>query len=141
MNEVTERLRRLTRGRDPAALAGLAASAAWVALVLLFPALVTMRGVPAHMDQVVVQAHAPQLSVAQLFAHQPFLWVFLTRVLFALGQYSVQPFLQYYNKDVMRQGDPANATSIMLACIIVGSIVSALIGGRISDRVGRKPVI
>lgn len=29
----------------------------------------------------------------------------------------------------------------MLACIIVGSIVSALIGGRISDRVGRKPVI
>lgn len=41
----------------------------------------------------------------------------------------------------MRQGDPANATSIMLACIIVGSIASALIGGRISDRVGRKPVI
>ena len=36
MNDVTERLRRLTEGRDPAALVGLAASAAWVALVLLF---------------------------------------------------------------------------------------------------------
>ncbi|MFC0342379.1 hypothetical protein [Paracoccus niistensis] len=36
MNEVTERLRRMTEGRDPAALVGLAASAAWVALVLLF---------------------------------------------------------------------------------------------------------
>ena len=34
MNDVTERLRRLTEGRDPAALVGLAASAAWVALVL-----------------------------------------------------------------------------------------------------------
>ena len=114
---------------------------ALVALVLLLPALVTMRGVPAQTDRLRGQAHAPQMSVAQLFAYQPFLWVFLTRVLFALGQYSVQPFLQYYNKDVMRQGDPANATSIMLACIIVGSIASALIGGRISDRVGRKPVI
>lgn len=114
---------------------------ALVALVLLLPALVTMRGVPAQTDRLSGQAHVPQMSVAQLFAYQPFLWVFLTRVLFALGQYSVQPFLQYYNKDVMRQGDPANATSIMLACIIVGSIASALIGGRISDRVGRKPVI
>lgn len=114
---------------------------ALVALVLLLPALVTMRGVPAQTDRLSGQTHAPQMSVAQLFAYQPFLWVFLTRVLFALGQYSVQPFLQYYNKDVMRQGDPANATSIMLACIIVGSIASALIGGRISDRVGRKPVI
>ena len=114
---------------------------ALVALVLLLPALVTMRGVPAQTDRLSGQAHAPQMSVAQLFAYQPFLWVFLTRVLFALGQYSVQPFLQYYNKDVMRQGDPANATSIMLACIIVGSIASALIGGRISDRVGRKPLI
>lgn len=114
---------------------------ALVALVLLLPALVTMRGVPAQTDRLSGQSHAPQMSVAQLFAYQPFLWVFLTRVLFALGQYSVQPFLQYYNKDVMRQGDPANATSIMLACIIVGSIASALIGGRISDRVGRKPVI
>ncbi|MFC3859874.1 MFS transporter [Deinococcus antarcticus] len=114
---------------------------ALVALVLLLPALVTMQGVPAQTDRLRGQAHAPQMSVAQLFAYQPFLWVFLTRVLFALGQYSVQPFLQYYNKDVMRQGDPANATSIMLACIIVGSIASALIGGRISDRVGRKPVI
>ncbi|WP_135227591.1 MFS transporter [Deinococcus fonticola] len=112
-----------------------------VGLVLLLPALVTMRGVPAQADRLVPSQSAPQLSVAQLFAHQPFLWVFLTRVLFALGQYSVQPFLQYYNKDVMRQGDPANATSIMLACIIVGSIASALIGGRISDRTGRKPVI
>ncbi|MFC6666641.1 MFS transporter [Deinococcus radiopugnans] len=62
-------------------------------------------------------------------------------MLFSLGQYSVQPFLQYYNRDVMRQADAGTSTSIMLACIIVGSIVSALIGGRISDRVGRKPVI
>ena len=75
------------------------------------------------------------------FLYQPFLWVFITRMLFSLGQYSVQPFLQYYNADVLGQKHPGTATSIMLACIIVGSIVSALIGGRLSDRLGRKPII
>lgn len=75
------------------------------------------------------------------YSKNKFLGVFLTRALFALGQYSVQPFLQYYNADVLNQKDPATSNSIMLACIIVASIVSALIGGRISDRVGRKPVI
>ena len=67
--------------------------------------------------------------------------MFVTRVLFALGQYSVQPFLQYYNVDVLGQREGGTSTSVMLACIIVGSIISALIGGKISDRVGRKPVI
>ncbi|MFC5847692.1 MFS transporter [Deinococcus petrolearius] len=122
------------------------ASFALVAAVLLLPALATLRGVPepaapAPLGDRGTEADAPSLSLRQLFAHQPFLWVFVTRVLFALGQYSVQPFLQYYNADVMGQRDPGQATSIMLACIIVGSIASALVGGRISDRVGRKPVI
>ncbi len=113
-----------------------------VAAFLLVPALVTLRGVPASADHLeVTAAKAPAMSIRQLFAHQPFLWVFLTRVLFSLGQYSVQPFLQYYNKDVLRQVNPGDATSKMLACIIIGSIFSALIGGRISDRTGRKPVI
>ncbi len=81
------------------------------------------------------------LHLRYLFAYQPFVWVFITRALFSLGQYSVQPFLQFYAHDVLRQQNAGTATSIMLACIIVGSIVSALIGGRVSDRLGRKPVI
>jgi MFS family permease len=86
---------------------------------------------------------SPQLTtrLTSVFLYQPFLWVFITRMLFSLGQYSVQPFLQFYNADVLGQKHPGTATSIMLACIIVGSIVSAIIGGRLSDRVGRKPVI
>lgn len=114
---------------------------ALVALVLLLPAMITMQGVPEAQARGKPAASGATLSIAQLFGYKPFLWVFLTRVLFSLGQYSVQPFLQYYNKDVMLQSNAETATSIMLACIIVGSIASALVGGRISDRVGRKPVI
>ena len=69
----------------------------------------------------------PQLGsrLMTVFLYQPFLWVFITRMLFSLGQYSVQPFLQFYNADVLGQKNPGTATSIMLACIIVGSIVTA----------------
>lgn len=112
-----------------------------IALMLLIPALVTLRGVSEPGAASAPASSGPVLSWRQLFAYPPFFWVFVTRVLFALGQYSVQPFLQYYNADVLRQRDPETSTSMMLLCIIVGSIVSALIGGRISDRVGRKPVI
>ncbi|WP_288434239.1 MFS transporter [uncultured Deinococcus sp.] len=117
---------------------------ALVAVALVVPAVVTMRGVhetPPTPQERRELAAAPALSLRQLFAHQPFLWVFVTRLLFALGQYSVQPFLQYYAADVLGQRNAGTATSIMLACIIVGSIGSAFLGGRLSDRLGRKPVI
>jgi len=112
-----------------------------IAGVLLISALITLRGVPETQIKPNPEARAQRPSIAQLFAHQPFLWVFVTRALFALGQYSVQPFLQFYAGDVLRQKDPGTATSILLMAIIAASIVTALIGGRVSDRIGRKPVI
>ncbi|ADY26591.1 major facilitator superfamily MFS_1 [Deinococcus proteolyticus MRP] len=115
-----------------------------IAAVLTVPALITLRGV-AGADQAgqaaAGAAQARALSLRELFAYQPFFWVFWTRVLFALGQYSVQPFLNYYNRDVLRQANPDQSTSVMLAAIIIASIFSALLGGRLSDRLGRKPVI
>ncbi|MFC6616840.1 MFS transporter [Deinococcus radiophilus] len=122
-------------GLPPAANYGL------IALVLTLPALVTLRGA-AGVDQAALPTPGQRtMSLRELFAYGPFFWVFWTRVLFALGQYSVQPFLNYYNRDVLRQSDAEQSTSIMLAAIIVASIVSAFVGGKLSDRTGRKPVI
>ncbi|ULH16275.1 MFS transporter [Deinococcus sp. KNUC1210] len=111
-------------------------------LPLLVVAAVIVALVMEWRGTVRMQPH-PQLAtrLMTVFLYQPFLWVFITRMLFSLGQYSVQPFLQFYNADVLKQANPGTATSIMLACIIVGSIVSAIIGGRLSDRIGRKPII
>lgn len=112
-----------------------------IALVLLVSAFTTLRGVPERADALAPAPSSETLPWKQLFAHAPFKWVFITRVMFALGQYSVQPFLQYYASDVLRQKDPVMSSSLMLACIVVASIISAIVGGRLSDRVGRKPVI
>ena len=115
-------------------------SYATIGVVLAASALVTLLSVPE--PEAREREKAPALAWFQVFAVQAFLWVFITRALFSLGQYSVQPFLQYYVRDVLKQTqNTGTSTSIMLFVIIVGSIVSALVGGRLSDRVGRKPVI
>ena len=118
---------------------------ALMGVMLLVPALVTILGVGRQADikheTGTATEHGPEMSWQELFAFAPFKWVFITRVLFALGQYTVQPFLQYYAGDVLKQKDPVTSSSIMLACIVTASIISALLGGRISDKIGRKPVI
>ena len=121
-----------------------------VAGVLGASALVTVRMVPeTRAGERPVTGAAPRLSVWQLFAQNAFLWVFVTRALFSLGQYSVQPFLQFYLQDVVRRfrlfgldlGSAVTASSVMLLAIILGGVVSTLLAGRLSDRLGRKPVI
>ena len=114
---------------------------ALMAVMLLVPALITLRGVVERAEAAAPGVQGPTMTWRELFAHAPFKWVFLTRVLFALGQYSVQPFLQYYAADVLRQRDAVMSSSVLLACIVLASIFSAFFGGRLSDRLGRKPVI
>ncbi|MBB6100048.1 MFS family permease [Deinobacterium chartae] len=110
-----------------------------VGVVLIGSAAVTLLNVPE--PPAAQRSAAPALRWTALFLHQAFLWVFLTRALFSLGQYSVQPFLQFYLGDVVAVPQPAEAVSYLLLALVAGGTVSALIGGRISDRVGRKPVI
>ena len=118
-------------------------SYALIAAVLLLSAGVTLRGVPETRlpPRATSGTGVSWAQIRTLFAHQPFLWVFVTRALFALGQYSVQPFMRYYVEDVLHAPNPQTATSLLLMTIIVGAICTTLLGGRISDRVGRKPVI
>ncbi|ANC71763.1 MFS transporter [Deinococcus radiodurans] len=112
-----------------------------MAALLLVAAVITIRGVVEQAEAVAPAAPGEVLPWRELFAYAPFKWVFITRVLFALGQYSVQPFLQFYAGDVLRQKDPVMSSSLLLACIVIASIISAVVGGRLSDRIGRKPVI
>ncbi len=79
-----------------------------------------------------------------------FVWVLLTRLLITLGVYTVQEFLQYYMGDVIKDfrlfGNlvaerPEEAVSFFLLTLIIGAIISAYIGGVLSDRRGRKLMV
>jgi MFS family permease len=70
-----------------------------------------------------------------------FAWVWITRALVMLGFYTVQPFVLYYLRDVIKVPDPGAEAGKMLLLILVGATISGLVGGWLSDRVGRKVIV
>lgn len=73
--------------------------------------------------------------------HPDFAWVWITRALVMLGFYSVLPFVNYYLTDVIGSKNPGGDASVVLGIILIASTVSAIQGGKLSDRVGRKKVV
>ncbi len=73
--------------------------------------------------------------------HPDFAWVWITRFLFTAGMWMVQPFLQYYLRDVVCSPRPAEDAGRIVGLALVGATCTGLLGGAISDRVGRKRVV
>ena len=72
------------------------------------------------------------------FTDHDFLWVFLTRFLTTLGIWSVLPFVAFYFKDVVRVHNAGAASAIWLLAVIGGAIVPSIVGGHLSDRLGKR---
>lgn len=70
-----------------------------------------------------------------------FAWVWLTRALVMLGFYALLPFLPFYLADVIRVEDWESVFGKLIGLVLVGSALSAIVGGRLSDRVGRKRIV
>jgi len=72
-----------------------------------------------------------------------FAWVWITRALVMLGFYAVVPFINYYLVDVINvaQKDVGTKAAIVQAIILITSTVSGFLGGKWSDKVGRKRVV
>ena len=73
--------------------------------------------------------------------YRNFYWVLGTRALVAMGIYSVFTFFQYFLKDVIRAQHPEQMTSFLIGIIIATGIPTGLLGGMLSDRFGRKPIV
>ena len=75
--------------------------------------------------------------------HPDFAWVWITRALVVMGLWTVQEYMQNYLTDVIRV--PENRKELVagyvLATGLVCATVTGLLGGMISDRVGRKRVV
>ena len=79
--------------------------------------------------------------------HPAFFWLFVTRTCYYSGV-SSQVFLQFYFRDCVRDHgqalkgrDPARWTAIMSFIGQVFACISAYPSARLSDRVGRKPLV
>jgi MFS-type transporter involved in bile tolerance (Atg22 family) len=73
--------------------------------------------------------------------HRSFIWWVINRLLFLAAIGSIQGFAQYYLADVVQVPNPATATTGLLAVVAIFLIGSALGGGYLADRVGRKRLV
>lgn len=73
--------------------------------------------------------------------HPDFAWVWVTRALVTMGMWTVQPFIQPYLRDVVHVKDYVQQSGVLLGTILIGATAAGLVGGRLSDRIGRKRVV
>jgi MFS family permease len=81
------------------------------------------------------------------FRDRDFSWVFWTRFLMVMGTFTVQEFLQFFMRDVVKDFSlfgksvaetPEEAVSFFIIGLLAGAILSSLAAGVLSDRFGRK---
>lgn len=70
-----------------------------------------------------------------------FIWWVINRLFFLAAIGSIQGFAQYYLGDVLHVPNPAAATTGLLAVVGFFLVGSALSGGYLADRVGRKRLV
>lgn len=120
-----------------------------IALMLVISALVTLLGTREPPRRPRPEGARLSWRVYLEPRYRDFRWVFATRALWEFGRACVQPFLLYYLTDVIvtfrvgsvRLADETQALALLLGVIAIMGAVTALLGGRLSDRTGRKRVV
>ncbi|HUS83984.1 MAG TPA: MFS transporter [Anaerolineales bacterium] len=74
-------------------------------------------------------------------SNTPFIWWVINRLLFLAAVGSILGFFQFFISDVLHVENPATMTTILLAIVALFLIPSALGGGYLADRIGRKRLI
>jgi Na+/melibiose symporter-like transporter len=74
-------------------------------------------------------------------AHPNFGWLCLSRMSILFCFYTVMFFLEYFLRDVTHVSNPERSASVILEIASWAALVSALVAGFLSDRVGRRAMV
>jgi Na+/melibiose symporter-like transporter len=73
-------------------------------------------------------------------AHRDFIWFIVSRLFIMMAFTTLQTFALYFLMDVVGVADPATATARFSIVAIAGMLIVAYPAGRLSDKVGRRPI-
>ncbi|MHB8089225.1 MAG: MFS transporter [Anaerolineaceae bacterium] len=70
-----------------------------------------------------------------------FIWWVVTRLMFLAAIGSTRNFTMFFVKDVLKVPNPATVTTYLTAVIFVFLLITSLLGGYLSDKMGRKKLL
>jgi len=73
-------------------------------------------------------------------AHRDFIWFIVSRLFIMMSFTTLQTFALYFLMDAVGVADPATATARFSLVAIAGMLIVAYPAGRLSDRIGRRPI-
>jgi len=128
-----------------AAVAGVIAVVAWIAFLFIpFSFLGVAAGLTCLGAGVVagfVGARVPAIrGFFVAFRNHDFFWTFATRAFVMLGIYTIYPFLALYFRHVTGAHNPNTLAGYWGLAVLAGGILPAVIGGHLSDRLGKRKV-
>jgi Na+/melibiose symporter-like transporter len=118
-------------------------SLALVGVVVLAAMVVTLFTVKERPAKVVPPSPAPKTYTSlltKLKEHRDFVWFIISRLFIMMAFTTLQTFALYFIMDVVGAPDPATATARFSLAAIAGMLIVAYPAGRLSDRVGRRPI-
>jgi MFS family permease len=128
--------------------AGSTAAILSICVVLVAAALPTVLLVPDRGQPASAQFGSVQNAIVTTFSRPlrfpSFLWLIASRLLILMGLVGVQSFVYFYFSDVFFANNARATTTAsytLLGIVIVSAFVISLPAARVSDRVGRRPMI
>jgi Na+/melibiose symporter-like transporter len=121
----------------------------WGALTLLGGILLFMTAATVFLVREKPAAAAPRQSLlstvfspfkVNLRSHKSFAWFLASRLFFYMAFTTIQQFVLNFVTDVLGVENPAEATARFLIIAVAGMLLTVYPAGRLSDRVGRKPI-
>ena len=83
-----------------------------------------------------------QVGIGKEAANQKsFIWWVVTRLMFLAAIGSTRNFAMYFVKDVLQVPNPATITTYLTAVIFVFLLITSILGGYLSDKMGRKKLL
>jgi Na+/melibiose symporter-like transporter len=119
-----------------------------VFLITALITLITVRERPGTGRQVVASSGSRVILVDLLKGlrtyikqHRDFIWFLVSRGILGMPGVILQTFAYYYLQDVIGVEKPAGAATNLVIVVTAGIITVVYFTGRLSDRIGRKPIM
>ena len=117
------------------------AAPAFILLVFMITTVLTVKEQPGRSPQFPLPSALSKSFRIDVRANRDFIWFLLSRLLIFVAFTAVQTFALYFLRDVVGVASPAAATAKFSLVAVAGMLAAVYPAGRMSDRVGRRPII